>query len=514
MKRFLLRSTVAVLSISLLMLFLELPKPFTTHANAPFSQRTTLPMNIHTLQTTDGHPASDFLNPTKPTLVKFWASWCPLCLSELAETEQWRTDADFAHANILTIASPNFLGEQPKEQFIQWFNGLDFATPPTLLDDGKNAKAAGIGVYPSWVLLDAQGRLLRIIKGSINRQQALALLANPNTDLTAHTPQYFAQNGQTQAIENTKTLYLAGGCFWGVEAYFQRLNGVIDVVSGYANGNSDNPSYEQVIAGSGHAETVKITYNPTIISLNDLLQHYFRIINPTSINQQGNDRGIQYRTGIYLTDPAERPIIETFIAQEQTKHQKPIAVEIAPLAHFFEAEAYHQDYLNKNPNGYCHIDLNLADQPLTNNTPYQKPSQAELKKQLTAEQYRITQENGTERAFSHAYDHLFEDGIYVDIVGGAPLFSSRDKYDSGCGWPSFTRPITPNAVKELDDYSYNMHRIEIRSSHADSHLGHVFPDGPQDKGGLRYCINGTALKFIPFEQMDTQGYGQWKNSVK
>ena len=208
------------------------------------------------------------------------------------------------------------------------------------------------------------------------------------------------------------------------------------------------------------------------------------------------------------------------MAAEQAKYADKIVVENQPLQQFFTAEDYHQDYLAKNPNGYCHIDIRRADEPLPgkaagfNAAAYQKPSDAALKQQLSPEQYRITQQNGTERAFSHEYDHLFAPGLYVDVVSGEPLFSSRDKFDSGCGWPSFTQPLNAAAVTEHSDHSYNMQRVEVRSHSADSHLGHVFPDGPADKGGLRYCINGASLRFIPYAEMEAAGYGYLKGAVK
>lgn len=312
----------------------------------------------------------------------------------------------------------------------------------------------------------------------------------------------------------TRSLHLAGGCFWGLEAYFQRIPGVIDAVSGYANGHTENPSYEDVTRrGSGHAETVRVTWDSERLSLEDILAYYLRVIDPTSLNRQGNDRGSQYRTGVYYTDPADQPAIAAVLAAEQHNYSKPIVVENLPLAHFYPAEEYHQDYLLKNPDGYCHIDIRRADEPLPGKARFdaahwQKPDDASLRRMLSAEQYRITQQSGTERAFSHAYDHLFAPGIYVDVVSGEPLFSSTDKYDSGCGWPSFTRPIQSNAVTEHEDTSYNMRRTEVRSRTADSHLGHVFPDGPRDRGGLRYCINGASLRFVPLERMQAEGYAE------
>ena len=496
------------------------PGAHTMPNNPAFAQR------LVSLHTPDGRPVQTLLKPGRPTLVKFWASWCPLCLSELQTTAEWQQSAEFsgenARSNLIAVASPGFLGEKPEAEFKEWFGKLDYPGFQVALDDGSLAKAAGIGVYPSWVLLSADGEILRVHKGSLQREQALALLNNPDADLAAVPVQqhYTAADGSSRTA-HTKTIYLAGGCFWGVEAYMQRLPGVVDAVSGYAHGQPANPSYEDVIHGSGHAETVKVDYDPERISLTELLRYYFRVIDPTSLNRQGNDRGRQYRTGIYYTNPAEAQTVRAALAAEQRKYSRPIVVEALPLQHFYPAEAYHQDYLAKNPNGYCHIDIGLADKPLEpaeggsapakgfNPATYRKPDDATLRRTLTDEQYRVTQKGDTERAFSHQYDNLFEPGLYVDVVSGQPLFSSRDKFNSHCGWPSFTRPVSPDAVTEHDDYSYHMHRTEVRSSAAHSHLGHVFPDGPQDRGGLRYCINGASLRFIPENQMQQQGYGSY-----
>ena len=321
-------------------------------------------------------------------------------------------------------------------------------------------------------------------------------------------------------ISASKVIYLAGGCFWGLEAYMQKLNGVEDAISGYANGKTENPSYYD-LKTSGHAETVKALYNPEIISLEDILAHYLRVVNPVSINKQGNDVGTQYRTGIYYTDEAEKAIIENVLAKEQTKHDKPIAIEVEPLKQFYDAEEYHQDYLEKNPGGYCHIDLSLADKPLDkdeepviDSSRYIKPSDEELKKNLTDIQYDVTQNSATERAFSHEYHDNFKRGIYVDITTKEPLFSSTDKFESGCGWPSFSKPISKDVVKYFEDNSHFMHRTEVRSRSGNAHLGHVFNDGPKELGGQRYCINGASLEFIPYDEMDEKGYGYLKYLVK
>lgn len=306
--------------------------------------------------------------------------------------------------------------------------------------------------------------------------------------------------------EDKREIYLSGGCFWGVEEYFSRVPGVIDAVSGYANGNGDTTKYE-LVSQTGHAETVHITYNAKKISLKEILLHYFRIIDPTSKNKQGNDQGTQYRTGVYYTDEADLDIINQVFDEVAKKYDKPLAVEKEALKNFIKAEDYHQDYLKKNPNGYCHIDVNQAAYPVIEASRYPKPSDEEIKAKLSPEEYAVTQKNDTERAFSNRYWDKFDAGIYVDVVTGEPLFSSKDKFDSGCGWPSFTRPISPDVATYKEDKSFNMTRTEVRSRVGNSHLGHVFTDGPKDKGGLRYCINSLSIKFIPKAEMEEKGYG-------
>lgn len=310
--------------------------------------------------------------------------------------------------------------------------------------------------------------------------------------------------------EMIQTIYFAGGCFWGVEEYFSRIDGVIDAVSGYGNGDTENPTYQEVISKkTGHAETVYVTYDESIISLEQLIGYYLKIVDPTSINKQGNDVGSQYRTGIYYTRDKDLTVIDTLLDIEQTKFTKEIAIEVEPLDNFYEAEEYHQDYLQKNPNGYCHVDFdNLEEEVIfINPDDYKKPSDAELKELLTDEQYQVTQLNATERAFSNEYFDSKEVGIYVDVATGEPLFSSSDKYDSGCGWPSFTKPIVEEVVNYETDVSFNMERTEVRSRTGDSHLGHVFEDGPVEAGGLRYCINSSSIRFIPKDRMEAEGYG-------
>ncbi len=327
-------------------------------------------------------------------------------------------------------------------------------------------------------------------------------LPTSNTSTSSNTKTPYVQK------ETDQTIYLAGGCFWGVEEYFQRLDGVADVVAGYANGTTDNPVYEK-IGETDHAETVQVIYDSNRISLGEILTHYFRIIDPLSVNQQGNDIGRQYRTGIYFENEDVQKIAQEFLDREALKYDKPLAVELEPLDDFTVAEAFHQDYLKKNPNGYCHIDLGLADIPIADAEQYTKPDEATLKEKLSELSFSVTQKQGTETAFSSELDQEFSPGIYVDIVTGEPLFSSDDKFDAGCGWPSFSKPIASGTVEEYKDSSLGMDRIEVRSKSGDSHLGHLFDDGPLESGGLRYCINGVSMRFIPLAEMEAEGYGDY-----
>lgn len=328
----------------------------------------------------------------------------------------------------------------------------------------------------------------------------------------------------------TREIYLAGGCFWGTEAFLRRLPGVVSCEVGYANGNGTavNPSYEQVCSGAtGHAETVRVTYDPVRITLPLLIRAYLTTVDPTSMNRQGNDAGVQYRTGIYWSDPNDERIVRAVLYQLGREllatGRGSVAIEAAPLAEFWPAEDYHQDYLERNPGGYCHVDLGGAERFVAEHArefamashAYARPGDDEVRARLDDLAFEVTQHATTERPFSHPYDASFEPGIYVDRVSGEPLFSSADKFDSGCGWPAFARPIAETAVTERADPSVPGHpRVEVRSGTADSHLGHVFADGPVELGGLRYCINGAALEFIPLGEMDERGYGYLKGAVR
>ena len=312
-----------------------------------------------------------------------------------------------------------------------------------------------------------------------------------------------------------KTIYLAGGCFWGLEAYMEKVYGVADAVSGYANGKTENPTYEDIsYKNTGHAETVKVDYDPERISLEKILDYYLLVVDPTSLNKQGNDRGTQYRSGVYFTDDNEKKVIEERLKKEQEKYKDKIVVEVGKLENFYKAEEYHQDYLKKNPNGYCHIDISKANQVIIDVTKYPKPTDEELKKKLTDIQYKVTQKNDTEHAFSNEYWDNKEKGIYVDVATGEPLFSSNDKFDSSCGWPSFSKPISKEVVTYHKDLSYNMERTEVRSRSGNSHLGHVFNDGPKELGGLRFCINSASIKFVPLQDMEKEGYGYLTHIIK
>ena len=314
-----------------------------------------------------------------------------------------------------------------------------------------------------------------------------------------------------------REIILAGGCFWGTEAYLKRLPGILETEAGYANSQVAHPTYEDVCTGKTNAaEAVRVLYDHDVIPLPLLLEAYLRTIDPTALNRQGNDRGTQYRTGIYWTDPRDAPAVTTALTRVERRLGRPTRVEAGPLRTFFPAEGRHQDYLDANPSGYCHVDLADAERFVREHQAdftiaaqgYRKPDEAALQEALDPQAFAVTQQSVTDRAFTHPYDQLFDEGIYVDVVTGEPLFSSKDKFDAGCGWPAFARPIAESSVTEAPDASIpGMPRTEVRSAKGRSHLGHVFEDGPASLGGQRYCINGSALRFIPKDHLEEEGYG-------
>jgi len=315
-----------------------------------------------------------------------------------------------------------------------------------------------------------------------------------------------------------RQIYLAGGCFWGMEKLMQSIPGVLDAVSGYANGTSEaDANYKTVCGGkTNFRETVLVTYDPARVSLDQLLFAYFAVVDKIAVNRQGHDIGTQYQTGVYYADDASKTVVERVAAVERARTTG-FAVEIKPLENFFPAEEYHQDYLDKNPGGYCHIpfaEIARLSNSVIDAGEYARPTEAEIVKRLSPEQFEVTQNSATERPFQNEFFRNDEKGLYVDVVTGEPLFTSEDKYESSCGWPAFTKPVESAVVVEREDRTHGMFRVEVRSRAGDSHLGHVFENDPESPNGVRYCINSAALRFIPYDKLEEEGYGYLKSKFQ
>ena len=412
------------------------------------------------------------------------------------------------------------------------FFGWDKKVETAILDSGYGATIE----FEESLIKRLQSTDIEASEASMRQEQRSPDLIEASDSETSHT--------------DAATAVFANGCFWCVESDLEKVPGVLSVVSGYSGGQGIQPTYENY-ASVGHREVVLVTYDPQVITYANLVEHIIKHGDPTDALGSFVDRGVSYAPAIYTANRDEVAAARAVIAAIDTAqvYKEPLAIPVLPRSDFYPAEDYHQDYAKNNPLRYGYyrsasgrtkfitetwgdrltrfefsarasapVDAIITPShitPFTMNSwdNYQKPDTSVLKAQLTPIAFKVTQEDGTERPFDNPYDKNYEPGIYVDVVSGEPLFSSRDKYDSGTGWPSFVQPIHAGAITTHEDRKLFVTRVEVRSRHADSHLGHVFTDGPADRGGLRYCMNSAALRFIPKAEMEAAGYGLWLEQV-
>ena len=408
-----------------------------------------------------------------------------------------------------------------------------FAEPPVepvveVVEVVESIVEDGVSVPASETLLE-----------NVVEESVAEVLDSPTEEVVIEESEMMPTDETFSTTPNIRTMMVAGGCFWCVEADLEKVPGVIDVVSGYAGGTSENPTYKNYVAG-GHREVVEVTYDANKVSFEDILIVTLKTTDPTDDDGTFGDRGDEYSAAFYYSDAMQKKIINDLIVEvdEFGPYDEPLAIDVEALSKFWRAESYHQDYykgtLSKLKYQYYRTGSGRTafiekywgvndhspklswreNNTVSNNktymwSDYQKPSEDVLKSQLDSLTFKVTQKNGTERGGSSPLDKIYDDGVFVDVLSGEPLYSSKDKFDSGTGWPSFTRPIVDGAVVERDDRKLFVTRTEIRSVIGDNHIGHVFTDGPKDSTGLRYCMNGAALRFVPKADMEAEGYGDF-----